>query len=99
MFTFTITYIYIFLGGEALLLFSSNKQIRGFYINSKVYFSVSTQMKRVIGLSHNGHHIYWTEIDQGEAAIVKSNEDGSDRFVIADSGILPEVEKGIFFLC
>ncbi|KAK6624765.1 hypothetical protein RUM44_011625 [Polyplax serrata] len=78
-------------GGEALLLFSSFNQIRGIYLKSKVYFSVSTQQNRVIGISHNGHQVYWTEINRAEAAIVKSNEDGSEKVVIVDSGLgLPE---------
>lgn len=79
---------YLSTGGEALLLFSSFNQIRGIYLKSKVYFSVSTQQNRVIGISHNGHQVYWTEINRAEAAIVKSNEDGSEKVVIVDSGKL-----------
>lgn len=70
------------------MLFSSLNTIRGVYLKSKLYFSVPTEQSRVIGISHNGHQVYWTEINKAEAAIVKSNEDGSNRVVIADSGNL-----------
>nr|QJD20828.1 vitellogenin receptor [Liposcelis entomophila] len=78
-------------GGEALMLFASFNQVRGIYLQSQVYFSVAKQLNRATGVSHNGHHVFWTNIDHEEESIVRSNEDGSDLEVLVDSGLeLPE---------
>lgn len=76
----------IITGGEALLIFASNNQIRAIYLESQVYFSVAQGLQQVTAVSHNGHHVYWTNINLGEETILRSNEDGSEKEVIIDSG-------------
>lgn len=70
-----------------MLLFAAGTQIRGFYLESQVYFSVVNDSEQVTAVSHNGHQVYWTNINEGEEMIVRSNEDGSDREVIVDAGL------------
>jgi len=70
-----------------LLLFASFNQVRGIYLESQVYFSVAKQLHRATGVSHNGHYVFWTNIDHEEESIVRSNEDGSDLEILVDSGL------------
>ncbi|KAL0278971.1 UNVERIFIED_CONTAM: hypothetical protein PYX00_000631 [Menopon gallinae] len=78
-------------GGDALLLFSSYSQVRGIYLQSDVYFTVASGLNDVIGVSHNGHHVYWTSINHGEVSIIRATESGSDMEVLVNSGLgVPE---------
>lgn len=77
----------IFLGGEALMLFSSKTQIRAYFLTSLVYYSVASRLKQVVGVSYDGHFIYWTDVYSGSEAIVRANEHGSDRELLVSSGL------------
>lgn len=47
---------------------------------------VATGMDRAVGLSYDGNHIYWTDLMDGEEAIVRSMEDGSQMEVVVNAG-------------
>ena len=74
------------LGADALLLFSSTKEIRGFYIHKQVYYVVARNVDRAVGVAYDGRHIYWTDLVSEEEAILRSNEDGSNVEVIVNAG-------------
>ncbi|XP_018579962.1 putative vitellogenin receptor [Anoplophora glabripennis] len=78
-------------GGEALMIFSSKTEIRGYTLQSELYYSVAKRLKQVVGVDYDGHHIYWTDIFAEHESIVRSIEDGSDKELLVTSGLgLPE---------
>ncbi|KAF7284499.1 hypothetical protein GWI33_022088 [Rhynchophorus ferrugineus] len=78
-------------GGEATMIFSSKTGIRSYMITSNLLFPVASDLKQVVGVSHDGNQIFWTEVFSQHEAIVKASEDGSDREAIVTSGLgLPE---------
>lgn len=67
-------------------MFSSNDQVRGYFINSKLYYEVATSLPHATGIAYDGINVYWTTIADGEETIVKSNELGGNQRVIVTSG-------------
>ncbi|KAK4884699.1 hypothetical protein RN001_000970 [Aquatica leii] len=77
--------------GEALLVFSSKTEIRGYYLNSGIYFPIAQNLTQSIGVAFDGRYMYWTEIMVGHERIVKALEDGSHKQVLVTSGLdMPE---------
>ncbi|XP_054256859.1 putative vitellogenin receptor [Macrosteles quadrilineatus] len=91
-------------GPEGLLLFSSHKQIRAYFLTSEVYYPVAKDLSQVTGVAYDGEHVYWTNVYQGEEAIMRAVEDGSQKEVVITAGLgTPEdlaldwVTKNIYF--
>lgn len=68
-------------GSEAMLIFSSKNDIRGYFLQSKLYFPIARNLRQAIGVCFDGHHVYWTDIFSQHETIVRSLEDGSQREV------------------
>lgn len=68
-------------GGEALMVYSSKTEIRGYYLSTKVLFPIARSLKQVVGVGFDGDHIYWTDIHAENEAIMRSLEDGSQKEV------------------
>ena len=69
------------------MLFASTKQVRGFYLKKNYYFVIADNLERAVGLSFDGNHVYWTELNFGEEAIMRSEEDGSHMELLVTAGI------------
>lgn len=69
------------------MLFSSKSNIRAYYLDSMVYYSVASRLKQVVGVSYDGYHIYWTDVYSGSEAIIRSDEHGSHRELLVSSGL------------
>lgn len=82
----TLSHLGFNLGADALLLFSSTKEIRGFYIHKQVYYVVARNVDRAVGVAYDGRHIYWTDLVSEEEAILRSNEDGSNVEIVVNAG-------------
>lgn len=63
------------------MVFSSKSEIRGYFLESELYFPMVKHLKQVVGVGFDGHHIYWTDIFSEHESIVRSLEDGSEREV------------------
>ncbi|KAI4466638.1 vitellogenin receptor-like protein-related-related [Holotrichia oblita] len=74
-------------GGEAMMVFSSKTQIRGYFLQSQLYFPIANRLKQVIGVGFDGHYVYWTDIFSGHESIVRSTEDGANRELLVTSGL------------
>nr|BAC02725.2 vitellogenin receptor [Periplaneta americana] len=74
-------------GPDALMLFSSTKEIRGLYVHKDFYYVVAQSLERAVGISYDGNHVYWTELMLGEEAIVRSKDDGSHIEAIVTAGV------------
>lgn len=69
------------------MLFSSKTNIRAYFLTSMIYYSVASKLKQVVGVSYDGHFIYWTDVYSGSEAIVRANEHGSNRELLVSSGL------------
>ncbi|KAG7204450.1 hypothetical protein KM043_004885 [Ampulex compressa] len=74
-------------GGEALMIFSAKSEIRGLYLDSQIYFPITRKVQHAVGVSLDANYIYWSDIENGEEAIIRSLEDGSNREVIVSAGL------------
>ncbi|XP_014221207.1 vitellogenin receptor-like isoform X1 [Trichogramma pretiosum] len=73
--------------GEALMIFASKTSIRGYYLESKVYFQIANNLQHVVGVSLDSNYVYWSDIQLGDEAIFRSLEDGTKREVIVTAGL------------
>ncbi|XP_033360743.1 vitellogenin receptor isoform X1 [Bombus vosnesenskii] len=74
-------------GGEGLMMFSIKSEIRGIYLNSRLYYPVTQNLQHAVAISLDANNVYWSDIEDGSEAIIKSLEDGSQREVIVTAGL------------
>ncbi|KAK2588774.1 hypothetical protein KPH14_001654 [Odynerus spinipes] len=74
-------------GGEALMFMTSRNDIRGYYIDSKIYYQIHTNLQYAVSVALDATYVYWSDIKTGEEAIFKSYLDGSSQRVIVSSGV------------
>lgn len=74
------------LGSEGILFFTSNQEIRGYYLDSEVYFKVVENLPHATGVSYDGVNVYWTTVADEEETIVKAAENGENQKIIVTSG-------------
>ncbi|KAK9873892.1 hypothetical protein WA026_002245 [Henosepilachna vigintioctopunctata] len=74
-------------GGEAMMVFSTKTQLRAYFLQSRIYFQISANMKQVVGVAYDGTHVYWTDIFSEHESIVKSLEDGSEQELLITAGL------------
>lgn len=74
-------------GEEALLLYTTQVTVMGVNLRSKRVYTVAKNLTKVIGVSYNGEHIYWTNIQNEGESIVKANPDGSQQEILLTSGL------------
>lgn len=73
------------------MVFSIKSEIHGFYINSKVYFPVTRNLQHAVAVSLDANYVYWSDVESGNEAIIRSLEDGSQQQVIVTTGKLYEL--------
>ncbi|XP_022903502.2 vitellogenin receptor [Onthophagus taurus] len=74
-------------GGEAVLVYSSKREVRGYFLESQHLFEVARNLKQALGVAFDGRHVYWTEIASSHESIVRSLEDGDHRETLVTSGL------------
>ena len=74
-------------GGEALLLYTTQKTVGGVYLESNHHYQVANDLSQVIGVAYDGLNIFWTDITHRSESIVKALEDGSKREIVVSSGL------------
>ncbi|XP_025153783.1 vitellogenin receptor isoform X2 [Harpegnathos saltator] len=74
-------------GGEATMIYSTTTKIRGVYLTSGMYFTAVRNLSHVVGVAMNKDYIYWSEVAQGNEAIVKSKLYRRKNEVIATAGL------------
>ncbi|KAG8223526.1 hypothetical protein J437_LFUL002576 [Ladona fulva] len=78
-------------GVDGTLIFATRAEIKGMYLDTKVYFPVQRNLKECIGVAYDGDRVYWTKIEHGEESIMRSKIDGTDIEAVVTSGLnLPE---------
>ncbi|XP_058806257.1 vitellogenin receptor-like [Phymastichus coffea] len=73
--------------GEALMIFATKTSIRGYYLESTIYYSIAENLQHVVGVSLNANYIYWSDIQLGEERIFRSLDDGTRREAIVTAGL------------
>ncbi|XP_058975127.1 putative vitellogenin receptor [Musca domestica] len=74
-------------GEEALLLYTTQVTVMGVNLRSRRVYTVAKNLTKVIGVSYNGEHIYWTNIQNEGESIVKANPDGTQQEILLTSGL------------
>ncbi|XP_046386301.1 vitellogenin receptor-like [Ischnura elegans] len=78
-------------GLDAVLIFTTRREIKGLYLDTKMYFPIQRKLTQCIGVAYDGDRVYWTNIDHGEETIMRSKIDGSEIEPVVTSGLsLPE---------
>lgn len=68
------------------MFLASKTEIRGYYIDSKIYFPVLNNLQHAVGIAVDAENIYWTDVNHGEEAIFKSDQYGTNKTVIVTAG-------------
>lgn len=71
---------------EGLLLFSSTHQIRAYFIQARLYIPIATNLSHVTAVAYDGNYVYWTNIYNGQEAIMRVADDGTNEEVLVISG-------------
>lgn len=75
------------IGTEPLMLYALGDKIKGIYLQSKTKTNIADDLNQAVGVSYDGKHIYWTDIQDQMESIVRSEEDGSNLEMIVASGL------------
>ncbi|KAJ6637160.1 putative vitellogenin receptor [Pseudolycoriella hygida] len=76
---------------EPTLLYAGKKSINMVYLRSGHETVITEKVRQVIGVSSDGHFIYWTNVALNTESIVKAREDGSKMETLLTTGLsLPE---------
>lgn len=78
---------YLSTDAEGLLLFSSIHQIRAYFIEAGVYVPIASNLSHVTAVAYDGIHVYWTNIFNGQEAIMRSEDDSTNVEVLVTAGI------------
>lgn len=62
---------------EPLLLYAGKKSVNMVYLRSGHQTVVTDKVRQVVGVSYDGHFVYWTNVALNTESIVKSREDGT----------------------
>lgn len=77
--------------GDAMMMFSSPKEIRGYLLGSDSYISIIKNLNHGVGVTYDGNHVYWTDITAENECLVRAKEDGTEQETLLTSGLgLPE---------
>ncbi|XP_033323602.2 vitellogenin receptor [Megalopta genalis] len=74
-------------GGEALIVYSVESEIRGLYLDSKVHFLLKENLENAAAVSLDADCIYWSDIKNGKEAIFRSFEGELEPEVVVTFGL------------
>ncbi|XP_059618932.1 putative vitellogenin receptor isoform X2 [Phlebotomus argentipes] len=73
--------------GDALMLYTTQRSIRGYHLKSQVQTVVAMNMSLVIGVSYDGHWVFWTDLSLKAERIMRARDDGSQRETLLSTGL------------
>lgn len=68
-------------GTEPFLLYASERSINAILLKSRHSYVVTDNQHQTIGVTYDGHYIYWTDIALKTETIMRAEEDGSNMKV------------------
>ncbi|XP_076641099.1 vitellogenin receptor-like [Halictus rubicundus] len=74
-------------GGEGEMVFSIKSEIRSLYLDNKQYYPVVRDLQHAVAVSLDANYVHWSDIQNGNEAIMRSLVDGSQKEVIVTSGL------------
>lgn len=74
-------------GTEPFLLYAGERSIHAVLLKSRHQYVVADKLHQTIGVSYDGHHIYWTDIAMKTESIMRAREDGSELEVLLTAGL------------
>lgn len=75
-------------GGEALMIFSVGSEIQGLYVDSNVRYVLKRNVQNAAVVSFDANFVYWSDIQSGKEAIIRSLEDELEQEVVVASGLI-----------
>lgn len=79
-------YIYIYIGDDPVLIYSSLRQIKVLNLVTQSNYVVIDKLQQATGIAVDETNIYWTIIYEGMQAIVRANKKNSKPEIIVTSG-------------
>ncbi|GAB0094384.1 Putative vitellogenin receptor [Sergentomyia squamirostris] len=73
--------------GDALMLYTTQRSIRGYMLKSQTQMMVAMNLSQVVGVSYDGRWVFWTDLGLKGEAIMRARDDGSRREVILNTGL------------
>ncbi|KAL5291451.1 Vgr family protein [Megaselia abdita] len=73
--------------GEGMLLYTSQKSVVQYHLRSREIFTVADNLTQIIGITYDGEHIYWTDIQHEAEVIERVTLDGKNREELLTSGL------------
>lgn len=68
------------------MFLASKTTIRGYYMDSEIYYPILNNLQHVIGIAVDAENFYWTDINRDEEAIFKLHQFGTNKTVIVTAG-------------
>lgn len=65
-------------GTEPFLLYAGERSVHAVLLKSRHSYEVTGNLHQTIGVSYDGHYIYWTDIAMRTESIMRAREDGSE---------------------
>lgn len=72
---------------DSTLYYTTQVAVMGIRLDSKRVFTVAKDLRKVIGISTDGSHLYWTNIQNEGESITKSEMDGSNDDILFTAGL------------
>nr|QIQ19559.1 vitellogenin receptor [Sogatella furcifera] len=72
---------------EPMIYFSLGNEIRVRFLKSGMYHSLASNLTQAIGVEVHKHHVYWTNIFEGQESIVRAQQLGAERTPIVTAGL------------
>ena len=78
------------------MVFSIKSEIHGVYLSSEIYYPITRNLQHAVAVSLDANNIYWSDIENGNEAIVKSSVDGTQRKIIVTTGEI-QINSTLYF--
>lgn len=78
------------------MVFSIKSEIHGVYLSSEIYYPITRNLQHAVAVSLDANYIYWSDIENGNEAIIKSSVDGTQREIIVTTGKI-QINSTLYF--
>lgn len=76
------------------MIFSTKTEIRGMYLDSQIYFVAARNLSHAVGVALDGEYMYWSEVEGGQEAIVKSvNRNKNEAIVTTGKYFIDNIDQ------
>ncbi|XP_055684225.1 putative vitellogenin receptor [Lutzomyia longipalpis] len=77
----------VVMSGDPLMLYTTQRSIRGYMLKSQTQVVVAMNLSLVIGVSYDGRSVFWTDLSLKGESIMRARGDGSQREILLSTGL------------